>query len=45
MAPVIGAGKKILRTVGKRTSQGIKFKPKNKNKRRHWKAYRGQGRA
>lgn len=28
----------------KRTSQGLKDFPKNKKKRKNWKAYRGQGR-
>jgi hypothetical protein len=28
----------------KRTSQGLKHRPKNKDARRNWKAYRGQGR-
>lgn len=30
--------------VPKRTSQGRDHRPKNKHKRRNWKAYRGQGR-
>lgn len=45
MAKAIGeTKKKFARTVGKRTSQGLYHKPKNKNARRHWKMYRGQGR-
>jgi hypothetical protein len=27
----------------KRTSQGLYDRPKNKHRRRNWKAYRGQG--
>jgi hypothetical protein len=30
-------------TIKKRTSIGTKHRPKNKNKRRSWKKYRGQG--
>jgi len=47
MAKAIGLGtviRKQLMTVGKRTSIGIKHKPKNKHARKNWKAYRGQGR-
>lgn len=38
-------GKKKNETIGKRTSIGksLNTRPKNKNKRRNWKAYRGQG--
>jgi hypothetical protein len=30
-------------TIKKRTSIGIKNRPKNKHKRKSWKKYRGQG--
>jgi len=44
-----GENKKVIlhsNTTGKRTSIGssVNSKPKNKDKRRNWKKYRGQGR-
>jgi hypothetical protein len=42
-APKATTAKRVLRTIGKRTSIGTNNRPKNKHKRKNWKAYRGQG--
>lgn len=46
MAKQIGVAAQLKNklTVKKRTSQGLKHKPKSKHARKNWKAYRGQGR-
>lgn len=44
MASQIGVKTFIRLPIEKRTSQGIKHKPKGKHARKNWKPYRGQGR-
>lgn len=43
MAKAIGVATYRAPTVPKRTSQGVRNRPKNKHARKNWKRYRGQG--
>lgn len=44
VAKAVGVTVRRALPISKRTSQGIKDKPKGKHARKRWKAYRGQGR-